>query len=67
MVDTFIRIRNGIITEHYITEINDNSVFYGYKLAGHENKKATAVMTVDYFNKLVNNKLSGNYIIGKMI
>lgn len=55
-MNEFIEIRNGIATEHFITEITEKDVFYGYKLAGHENKKATAVMTIDCFNRLVKNK-----------
>jgi len=50
----FTRIQDGKTTDHYITAIRDGLVYYGHYKPGHENKTATAVMTLDYFNKLKN-------------
>lgn len=50
----FIRIRNDGTTDFcYLVEIHAGSVYYGHSIPGRENKVATAVMTLDYFNRLI--------------
>lgn len=50
----FTRIRDGVATDHYITKIEDGLVYYGHHKPGHENRAATAVMTLSYFDMLRN-------------
>lgn len=55
----FIRIRqDGTMEFCYIVDVKKErgcplSVYYGHSIPGHENKTASAVMTYDYFCKLV--------------
>lgn len=62
----FIRIRNDGTSEFcYLVDIKFErsdkkhfvhahyAVYYGQIITGHENKEATAVMVLDYFNALI--------------
>lgn len=62
-MSNFIRITNGIATEHYITRIEGGNVYYGHIVPGHENKQPTAVMAVSYYNRLREREQHGTIYI----
>ena len=62
----FIRIlKDGTMDFCYFVEVKFEkaeryspahyAVYYGHNIPGHENKTATAVMMLDYFNRLIKN------------